>query len=63
MGLVPEEAKFGDEVWLLKGCRVPLILRSRDVGAGYELVGESLIHGVMYGVGFDEGRCAQVVIY
>lgn len=63
MGLVPEETQVGDEIWLLKGCRVPLVLRSRAIGGGYELMGDSLIHGIMYGEGYDEKRCVKVDIF
>ena len=62
MGLVPNESQFGDEIWLLKGCRVPLVLRERGFGEGYELVGDSLIHGVMFGEVFDVAKCKQVIL-
>jgi hypothetical protein len=60
LGLVPSEARLGDEVWLLKGCRVPLVLRRVGDGEDRELVGDSYIHGVMYGEAFEEERCEKV---
>lgn len=39
----------GDSVWLVPGCRVPLILRSIEGSSRYRLVGGSYLHGIMDG--------------
>ncbi|TEA12168.1 Heterokaryon incompatibility protein 6, OR allele [Colletotrichum sidae] len=52
VGLGPAEAKCGDEVWLVNGGRMPLLLRrleTVDKAAVYVLVGEVYLHGVMHG--------------
>ncbi|EFQ28953.1 heterokaryon incompatibility protein [Colletotrichum graminicola M1.001] len=61
LGLGPATAVAGDEVWLIKGSRMPLILRNTKAtpmangnaagvkGETHALVGETYIHGIMYG--------------
>jgi hypothetical protein len=61
LGVVPGESRLDDEVWLLKGGKMPMVLRKVDEGT-YELVGDSYIHGVMNGEKFEEGRCREVRI-
>jgi hypothetical protein len=47
MGLAPQLAKVGDEVWVLLGCDVPMLLRKCD--DYYILVGECFVYGIMDG--------------
>jgi len=52
-GLVPEDTQTGDELCILFGCTVPVVLR-KVVGLQlsqplYELIGEAYIHGKMDG--------------
>lgn len=47
--LGPELARSGDEVWIVRGSRVPVLLRKTMDGNGYNLIGETYVHGVMYG--------------
>lgn len=56
LGLGPKstsgDAVCPDEIWILKGARVPFILRPVDEASGirrYRIVGEAYVHGVMYG--------------
>ena len=48
IGLGPQSADDGDEVWILGGAKVPFVLRKCQEG-GYTLVGESYVHGIMTG--------------
>ena len=48
MGMAPHEARKGDRICLLLGCRVPVVLREHKEG-GYELIGEVYVHGIMNG--------------
>jgi len=48
-GLANTGARVGDEVWILKGGRTPFLLRRRDDGNHYQLVGEAFVHGIMFG--------------
>lgn len=56
-GLGPEETQDGDELCILFGCTVPVLLRKvRDTPPDhdlYELVGESYVHGMMDGEAVD----------
>ncbi|KAI1619917.1 heterokaryon incompatibility protein-domain-containing protein [Exophiala viscosa] len=55
IGLVPECANEGDEVWIIHGCPVPFLLRRTgtimpDTGIQPRLlVGDAYVHGVMEG--------------
>ena len=65
-GIGSEDVASGDEVWLLKGGRAPLVLRAAADGSGYRNVGEAYVHGVMYGEAATEetlGRMRAVMIY
>lgn len=46
IGMAPTEARKGDRVCLLLGCRVPVLLRKCEEG-GYELVEDVYAHGIM----------------
>ncbi|KAI1760175.1 heterokaryon incompatibility protein-domain-containing protein [Hypoxylon sp. FL1150] len=48
LGSGPVSLTEGDEAWLLKGAKMPFILR-KATDNQYRLVGESYLHGVMYG--------------
>lgn len=48
IGMAPHQARKGDMVCILLGCRVPVLLRERQEG-GYELVGEAYVQGIMDG--------------
>jgi hypothetical protein len=49
LGLGMRSMQKDNEVWVLRGVNVPVILRRREEGETYELVGESYVHGCMYG--------------
>jgi hypothetical protein len=51
LGVAPPGVQQGDEVWLLRGARVPFILRRKEVGSENDLtlVGEAYLHGAMNG--------------
>jgi hypothetical protein len=48
LGKGPASMQSGDQVWLLRGAKVPYILRPLGLSK-YELVGEAYIHGIMQG--------------
>lgn len=45
--LVPHETNSHDKVAILRGCRLPLVLRHK-YGNVFELIGESYVHGIMF---------------
>ena len=51
MGIAPLTVHKGDEVFILPGGRMPMVLRRRDE-KGYMLVGDAYLHGIMQGEGF-----------
>ncbi len=54
MGLAPLKAQRGDLVCVLFGCSVPVILRK---GKGVTtFVGESYVHGLMFGAAINAAR-------
>ncbi|KAI0469784.1 heterokaryon incompatibility protein-domain-containing protein [Xylariaceae sp. FL0804] len=53
-GLGPREATVGDEVLLLRGHQAPVLARKDQ---RRRIVGDSYVHGIMYGEAFEEDRC------
>jgi hypothetical protein len=60
IALIPPIAAVDDAVMLVKGSRVPLILRKRD--RNWELIGHACVPGLMKGEQWDEKRCKGVSI-
>ncbi|KAK1995571.1 heterokaryon incompatibility protein [Colletotrichum falcatum] len=48
VGLAPMHARPGDKIVIFLGGKTPYIIREAGEGA-YEVVGESYVHGIMYG--------------
>lgn len=48
IGLFPEHSQAGDGIFVLAGCHLPFVLRSRD-NKKFKLVGECYVHGIMGG--------------
>jgi hypothetical protein len=48
LGVVPVSALEGDQIWVLRGSRVPFVLRLLANG-NYKLIGEAYVHGFMRG--------------
>jgi hypothetical protein len=60
--LLPSRAELGDKIAVLRGGRVPLLLRARGDGSSRELVGEAFVYGIMDGEVFNEARCVDFKI-
>jgi hypothetical protein len=59
LGIAAESLEVGDEVWVLAGAAVPLILRPAENGEHGErkVIGETYVHGIMNGeVAEETGR-------
>ncbi|KAK4175799.1 hypothetical protein QBC36DRAFT_330579 [Triangularia setosa] len=56
--LLPKLTEVGDKVALLRGGRVPMILRPREEGT-MQFIGEAYVHGVMDGEAFIESECVD----
>lgn len=55
LALIPAKAKEEDEIFIVAGISVPVILRPREDGT-YEFVGECYVHGMMDGEAFEVKR-------
>ncbi|RYP51281.1 hypothetical protein DL768_003378 [Monosporascus sp. mg162] len=64
MGLVPQGTAEGDVVVIFVGATVPHILRKTREGDGFLLVGETYVHGIMYGEAVRDGmlRSCEIMI-
>lgn len=60
VGMAPSQAKRGDIVCVLHGCRVPVLLRS--CGDGYKFIGECYVDGFMNGEVFDRGLQSEDLV-
>ncbi|KAI1170176.1 HET-domain-containing protein [Nemania sp. FL0916] len=62
LGLAPGNAKVGDEIWVLDGGRLPLILRPsakelhEEPDPEYSLVGDAYVHGIMDGEVVEDAK-------
>ena len=54
IGLANPNALVNDEVFLLPGCSLPVILRRQPDGKTYEIVGEAFIPGASEGQLWDQ---------
>jgi hypothetical protein len=62
LALAPESAAVGDEVWIIPGSSMPIMLRPLGKGK-YKLIGETYLHGVMHGEGLEGMDLAQLAIH
>lgn len=62
IGLAPRWALPGDEMFILLGGKVPVILRKTRDDGPYQLVGEAYVHGAMHGEMFDLQQCEKLLI-
>jgi len=60
--LLPKDARAGDEITLLKGGRIPVVLREADDGY-MTFIGETYVHGIMDGWAWDESKCEEIKIH
>jgi hypothetical protein len=52
IGLIPQNARVGDQICILYGCSVPVVLRqvtAPDKSYYWKLVGDAYVHGIMNG--------------
>ena len=61
LGVALGMAELGDCVAIVKGAKVPLILRPVE-DTKWELIGDSYVHGIMHGEAFEEQKCKDMEI-
>lgn len=66
IGWFTKHARPGDQIAIIEGCSVPVVLR-RDESCGmYEVVGDSIINGFMHGEGakkLRDPRLSRITLY
>ncbi|KPM36393.1 hypothetical protein AK830_g10166 [Neonectria ditissima] len=60
LGLGTENIAPGDKVCVFLGGNVPLIIRPRPQGDGFELVGDAYVHGLMEGEVFNMWKTGEM---
>lgn len=70
IGLAPQDAKAGDDICILYGCSVPVVLRQHSENDGansyWQLIGDAYVHNFMDGQGVqalpsDRSRAGEVL--
>ncbi|KZL79375.1 ankyrin and het domain protein [Colletotrichum incanum] len=55
VGMVPDGCEAGDEIWVMKGCNAPFVLRKSAEREGMRrIVGAAYVHGIMNGEAIEE---------
>jgi hypothetical protein len=62
LGWTDPLARPGDQICVLQGCSVPVVLRAREAG-GWNVVGDAIVFGAMNGQFMDAARCDYLDIY
>ncbi|KAG8157462.1 hypothetical protein KVR01_012846 [Diaporthe batatas] len=62
VGLAPRWSALGDEIFVLRGGKVPVLLRRDGDSGPYQFVGEAYVHGAMEGDMFDLHKCENLLI-
>jgi len=60
LGIGSHAIREGDEVWVLAGAAVPMVLRRNSKRDERNLVGEAYIHGIMYGEAVKNGIVSKI---
>ena len=61
VGLSSHKVEDGDCVALFQGGSMPFVVREK--GAGWIIVGDAYVHGIMNGEAFDQSKCSISDIY
>jgi hypothetical protein len=62
LALAPESTAIGDEVWIIAGASMPLMLRPLGKGKA-KLIGEIYLHGMMHGEGLEGVNLDEFPLY
>jgi hypothetical protein len=60
IGILPDSAEQDNEIFLLKGCLTPMVLRASALADQWTLIGPCYLHGVMQGQLWGEEKCHDV---
>jgi hypothetical protein len=67
LGLFSERFQYGDSIILLKGARVPFVIRKSGISEAkqdqtWEIIGDGYLQGMMSGKAWDETRCESLLL-
>jgi hypothetical protein len=62
IGMVPCRARKGDQVWVLFGCSIPLVLRRQEHTEGFQVIGECYLHVYMNSEVQEEIRSGKLKV-
>jgi hypothetical protein len=60
--LLPGSTQPGDSIALFRGAKVPFVIRKHSDGKNWQLLGETYVHGIMYGEAWDDSRCKEICL-
>ena len=63
IGWACSDAQAGDEIYILKGCSVPIVLRAAGKNGGLFVVGDAYIQDIMQGEFVADKSWGQVAIH
>lgn len=62
LGTGPSDMKKNDEVFLLRGIPVPMVLRPDSAGEDFRVVGASMVHSLMHAESFKEHELNKIFL-
>ena len=62
LGIGPDMADHGDEVWAVQGSEWPFVLRRNRTTGTYRFLGEAYVHGIMRGELFEEDLTLREIV-
>ncbi|KAI1748690.1 heterokaryon incompatibility protein-domain-containing protein [Xylaria castorea] len=62
LAIVPSQSAVGDQILLFEGGKMPFVARSIPNKNGYELIGPSYVHGIMYGEAWDHASTQDIAV-
>ena len=60
IGMVSCRVQKGDQIWVLPGCSIPLVLKKCEGKQSYQVIGECYLHGYMSGEVQEDLRSGKV---
>lgn len=62
LGNGPVSLEIGDQLWIIAGADIPLLLRPLSNGK-YQLVGQAYVHGIMHGEALQGQNVPQHIVF
>ncbi|GAP87007.1 putative heterokaryon incompatibility protein [Rosellinia necatrix] len=62
LAMVPSQSAIGDRISVFQGGKMPFVIRAAPYKNGYQLIGPSYVHGIMYGEAWDDTLVRDIAI-